>query len=126
VTGHFCHSRSLCFISYAIACTLSTPVSPLESFKYSPIQGDGYSAQPCTEHGTNQSSVDFIHRQKQRDDLPPSLAVYTVYVYQRQCAEQRDVGSSEEGVHVMRGGRRAEENESRGEEWCCGERGKEE
>lgn len=94
--------------------------------KYSPVQWNRHSAQPCTKHSANQSSVDFINRQKQRDNLPPGLAVYTVYVYQGQCTEKRDVSAAKESMPVMRGDGRAEEDEGSGQERGCSDQGKKE
>jgi hypothetical protein len=98
----------------------------LDYHEHSPIQWNGHSTQPCSEHGANQSSVDFVNGQKQRDNLPPGLAIYAMYVYQRKSAEQRDVSATEQGMQMMCGGRRAEKDEGSSEERCCGERGQEE
>jgi hypothetical protein len=73
-----------------------------------PVQRNGHSAQPSTQHRTDQTAIDLINRQQKRNDLSPRLAADTMYVYERQGAQHRDVCASEQCVGVMRSDRSAE------------------
>jgi hypothetical protein len=93
---------------------------------YSPIQRDGNSSQPCAQHRANQSAVYLINGHQKRDNLSPSLAIHTMYIYKRERAKQRDVSAAEERVHVVRGNRGTEEHKRSREEGRRSDRGEQE
>lgn len=106
VTGHFCHSRSL---------ETSVKFDSLINID-SPIQGNRHGAQPSTQHRTNQTTIDLVNRQQERNSLPPCLATDSVYVDQRQGAQHRDVRAGEQRVGMVGGDRGTEEDEGCGQE----------
>ena len=65
---------------------------------YSPIQRDRYSSQPSPQHRADQPAIDLVNWQQERNNLPPRLAIHTMYVYKRECAKERNVGAAEQGV----------------------------
>jgi hypothetical protein len=89
--------------------------------EYSPIQWYRYRSQPSSKYGANQSTIHFVHGHQQSDNLPPCVAVHTVDVYKRQCAEQCNMSAAEKRVQVVGGDGCSEEDESRSEEGRRGE-----
>lgn len=77
VTGHFCHSRSLCKVS---AFSINTQYQSL------PVQRNGHSAQPGAQYCTNATPIHFINWQQKRYSLSPGLTTNSVYIDERQCA----------------------------------------
>jgi hypothetical protein len=119
VTGHFCHSRSLRGVSSF--SSLVKPGNPRlqrgpNIKEYSPVQRYWYRSKPSSKHGANQSTIDFIHRHQQSNNLPPCIAVHTVDVDKRKRAQQRDVSAAEKRVQVVCGDGCSEEDKRRGEE----------
>jgi hypothetical protein len=88
----------------------------------SPVERNRHGAQPRAQNGANKTAVDFVDGQQQRSRLSPCLAFDSVDVDQREVAEQRNVGSGQEGLHVVRRDRGAEQDEDGREEGRRSER----